>query len=96
MSLPLLGTVGVLVLVGFRLGPWPPLGVAAATLLIVGVARRWAWPPRQLEGDPIAVERWRDERVNRVGQLLGAMTGVWLSISIVALMVVAIAALLVR
>jgi hypothetical protein len=96
MSLPLLGTVGVLVLVGWKLGPWPPLGITAATALLLALGWRWARPPRQIEGDPVANQQWRDARVNKVGRWLGAVTGVWLATSVVLLVVIVIAALLAR
>lgn len=96
MSLPMLGTVGVLILVGWKLGPWPPLGVAAATVLILAAAWRWARPPREIEGDPSAVQRWRDERTSKVGHWFGALTGAWLATSVVFLVLIVVAALLAR
>jgi hypothetical protein len=96
MSLPLLGTVGVLVLVGWELGPWPPLGITAATALLLAMAWRWARRPGRLEGDPSAVQRWRDERTSKIGHWFGALTGVWLAASVVLLVLIAIAALLAR
>jgi len=96
LSLPLLGTVGVLVLVGWKIGPWPSLGIAAATVLLHWSAQRWVRPPRQIEGDPSASQRWRDERVSRVGQWLGTITGVWLGASVGLIALIVIAALLAR
>jgi hypothetical protein len=96
ISLPLLGAVGALVLVGWKLGPWPPLGITAATALLLAAAWRWARPPRQIEGDPSAVQRWRDERTSKIGYCFGALTGVWLAAVGILLVLVVIAALLAR
>jgi hypothetical protein len=95
-SLPLLGWVGVLVLVGWKLGPWPPLGIAAATALLLALAWRWSRPPRQIEGDRTASQQWRDARVNKIGSWLGAVTGVWVGTSVLLLVVIVIAALVAR
>jgi hypothetical protein len=96
LSLPLIGTVGVLVLIGFKLGPWLPLGVAVFTLLSLAAAQRLARPPRHLAGDPSAAQRWRDERGDKFGRFLAAMTGAWLSVSVVLLTLMIVLALLAR
>jgi hypothetical protein len=96
MSLPLLGWIGVLVLVGWKFGPWPPLGIAAATALLLALGWRLGRPPPQLQGDPLASQRWRDARVNKIGRLLGAVTGAWLASSVVLLVAIVVVALVAR
>lgn len=96
MALPLLGWLGVLLLIRWKLGPWLPVGLTAAAAILLALSRLLARPPRQIEGDPAAVRRWRDNRVDKVGQRLGALTGVWLASSAALLIVMVVAALLVR
>ncbi|HEX5449260.1 MAG TPA: hypothetical protein VFW85_04320 [Gaiellaceae bacterium] len=96
LSLPALGMIGVLVLVGLRLGPWLPLGVTVATVMFLLVGQHFARPPRDLASDSCAIERWRAERFARSGRFLGTMTGVWLSLSAVLLTLLIVVALVSR
>lgn len=95
-ALPLLGWVGGLVLIGWKLGPWLPVGLTAATALLLGYGWYRARVPREIEGNAAAVREWRDERTNRVGRWLGAMTAIWVSVSLVLLVLIVVVALLTR
>lgn len=96
MSLPLLGMLGVLLLLGWKLGPWLPLSITLATAIGLALSWRLGRPPRQIEGDSAAVRRWREHRVNKVGHWFAAITVGWLALSIILLVVILIAALLAR
>jgi hypothetical protein len=96
LSLPLLGWLGVLTLLGWKLGPWLPLGITVATALLVAYGWHRARVPHQVERDSAAVRPWREDRVERVGRWFGVVTSVWLAASVILLLLIVLVATLGR
>ncbi len=92
MSIPSLGMIGVLVLIGWKLGPWLPLGLVAVTLALLGAANYMNRDARRLmQTDAPAARRLLNRRMERVGSALARVTAVWMAASLLILAVIVIA-----
>lgn len=89
--LPLAGTAGMLALLGWRVGPWLPLGLVAAAAAVLGFA--W-WTTRTIRQvarhDPAAAASLAGAQAERIGRRLAGLLGAWMLVSLVAVALILI------
>jgi hypothetical protein len=89
---PVLGMVGVFAAIGWRVGPWLPVGVVIATAALFVWAAWWTRKGRQLmKEEPAAGREMLNAQSARVGHAMGTITAVWVASSILFIVLLLVA-----
>jgi hypothetical protein len=89
---PTLATVAILVVVGLRVGPWWPLGVAVGTVALLAFAHWMSRDVRRLrKTNPAEAQRVAGARADRVGRLLVRWVVAWMALGAILLVVILVA-----